>query len=207
MSKLEMLLVSMELWCVVKAPLTACKTPKEGPSLIDLVRDAWRFIASYGRVMAEVPLQTYGSALVFSPSTNNVRNKYWEERLRFVKMVERIGERNVCLQVLEGHGSAVETDKTIAELSFSEDGRCLITDQGSFSISTGDLASSTPQGQEPLDPALLFVDDDWVVRCGKRLLWLPMDYRPTSSAVYGDLMVLGHRSGGMTFLWFDFASS
>ena len=39
----------------------------------------------------------------------------------------------------------------------------------------------------------------WLYRDGQRLLWLPPDFRPTSAARYGDLFVMGHKSGKVTF--------
>ena len=43
------------------------------------------------------------------------------------------------------------------------------------------------------------VEDDWLYRDGKRLLWLPPDFRPSCLARYDDLFVMGHSSGKVTF--------
>ena len=43
------------------------------------------------------------------------------------------------------------------------------------------------------------VTDHWLFRDGQKLLWLPHAFRPSCMARYGDLLVLGHRSGKMTF--------
>ena len=40
---------------------------------------------------------------------------------------------------------------------------------------------------------------DWLVRDGQRMLWLPPDFRPRSIARYDDLLVMGHKSGKITF--------
>lgn len=43
------------------------------------------------------------------------------------------------------------------------------------------------------------IDDNWLFRDGRKMLWLPLDFRPTCIARYGDLFVLGHNSGKVTF--------
>ena len=60
--------------------------------------------------------------------------------------------------------------------------------------------------QPPDDNGLWKVEDarwrvygDWLYRDGKRLLWLPPDFRPQCTAIYDDLFVMGHESGKVTF--------
>ena len=43
------------------------------------------------------------------------------------------------------------------------------------------------------------IDDDWLIRDGRKLLWLPPDFRPLCMAIYDDLLVLGHHSGKLSF--------
>ena len=43
------------------------------------------------------------------------------------------------------------------------------------------------------------VEDGWLYHDGKRMLWLPSDFRPTCAARYDDLFVMGHKSGKVTF--------
>ena len=49
----------------------------------------------------------------------------------------------------------------------------------------------------------LFVKETWVTYKTDNVLWLPFDYRATSSAVGGNILVLGHASGCVTFLEFN----
>ena len=49
----------------------------------------------------------------------------------------------------------------------------------------------------------LFVKETWVTYKTDNVLWLPSDYRATSSAVGGNILVLGHASGCFTFLEFN----
>jgi WD40 repeat protein len=53
--------------------------------------------------------------------------------------------------------------------------------------------------------SLLYVTDEWVMWNSRNILWLPPDYRPSCSAVCKDTLVLGHASGRVTFMTFDFA--
>jgi hypothetical protein len=48
----------------------------------------------------------------------------------------------------------------------------------------------------------LTISENWVSRGAEHLLWLPPDYRPTCAALYGSTLVLGHRSGRITYLHF-----
>jgi hypothetical protein len=47
----------------------------------------------------------------------------------------------------------------------------------------------------------LAIDGNWITDdSGKRLIWLPDEYRPTCSAINQNTLVLGHASGQLTFL-------
>lgn len=50
---------------------------------------------------------------------------------------------------------------------------------------------------------LLAVDGEWVIRNTKKLLWLPWDYRPKTSAVKGNILAIRHESGRVTIMRFD----
>ena len=49
----------------------------------------------------------------------------------------------------------------------------------------------------------LFVSNDWVAEEGENILWLPPDYRAACVAVWNGIVVLGHPSGGVSFLQFE----
>ncbi|KAF2726474.1 hypothetical protein EJ04DRAFT_453287, partial [Polyplosphaeria fusca] len=48
----------------------------------------------------------------------------------------------------------------------------------------------------------VFVQHEWISLHQQRMLWLPSEYRPTCTAVYGSVVFLGHSSGRTTFLKF-----
>jgi WD40 repeat protein len=66
------------------------------------------------------------------------------------------------------------------------------------------LNSDTQLTHEQCD---LFVAGEWVMLGSQRLVWLPPDYRATCSAVNGWNMVLGHSSGRVSYLHFDFSAA
>ncbi|KAN0073083.1 hypothetical protein V8E54_009197 [Elaphomyces granulatus] len=88
---------------------------------------------------------------------------------------------------------------TIYSLFFSMDGQYLKTDRGLLSLNSG-----SPDTYLRQEPAVLF-NDEWVTQDGQNLLWLPLDYRATCSALLNNTLVLGHESGQVTFI--EFASS
>ena len=78
--------------------------PDINPRLIELLKDAEKFVFSHGSIIERAPLQTYGSVLVFSPILSEIRNQYWKERLSFIEMTAGIGDRwGAYRQTLEGH--------------------------------------------------------------------------------------------------------
>ncbi|KAH8684812.1 WD40-repeat-containing domain protein [Tricladium varicosporioides] len=111
------------------------------------------------------------------------------------------GDRTVRLwdPTTGAHQQTIETSQTLGDLVFSEDGQYLKTTYGSLRLSLkyaspGKYPEQKPSGYD------LFIDAEWVTLNGKNYLWLPKDYRATCVAVYGCTAVLGHVSGGLTFL-------
>ena len=82
-------------------------------------------------------------------------------------------------------------------LSFSSSGQCLRTDQGLLSIGP----SSTSLNSMDSSPSMSVVNE-WIMEDKNCILWLPPYYRPTSLALSGPMVVLGHTSGKVSFLIF-----
>ncbi|KAF8243945.1 vegetative incompatibility protein HET-E-1 [Wilcoxina mikolae CBS 423.85] len=92
----------------------------------------------------------------------------------------------------------IDTPNTVFKLSFSSDGSYLDTDEGIFMLSNCESQSQSKSVAGALD-----VSGGWV-RCGtERFLWLPPDYRATCHAVRQNVLAIGPRSGGVTFIEFD----
>jgi WD40 repeat protein len=83
-------------------------------------------------------------------------------------------------------------------LSFSSSGQHLKTDRGVLHVSSLELSSDYSE-----QVRALFVSENWVEEERERILWLPPDYRATCVAVWNGMVVLGHASGGISFLEFE----
>ena len=104
------------------------------------MKDAEKFVRSHGSIIERAPLQTYGSALVFSPTKSKVRNEQWKERLSFIKMVAGIKDRwSAHQQTLEGHSDYVNA------VTFSLDGKTLASASSDHTIRLWDAATGAHQ--------------------------------------------------------------
>jgi WD40 repeat protein len=76
--------------------------------LTQLVQDARRFVMYHKGAIESYPLQTYISALLFSPTGSLVRQHFQHEEPRGITIRPAMSNGwSACLQTLEGHSSAV----------------------------------------------------------------------------------------------------
>ncbi|OAQ74405.1 WD domain-containing protein [Purpureocillium lilacinum] len=88
--------------------------------LLDLARDARRFILSHKWMIENAPLQAYVSALLFSPAHSLVKELFKEEEPNWIQTKLSMEEDwNACIQTLEGHVDWV------LSVAFSADGQRL----------------------------------------------------------------------------------
>ena len=96
-----------------------------------------------------------------------------------------------CRSTLKGHSSQVH------HVAFSPDGRYLETPSGDIPLPSPLLSSLPSQAKEL---PTIFVNDQWISSITKALLWLPPEYRPSCTAVYRNVICIGHLSGRITLL-------
>jgi WD40 repeat protein len=93
-----------------------------------------------------------------------------------------------------------EIHQIINTLTFSDNDQHIRAGDRWFDAITG-RPSKEALPEKPAPRTRL--NEDWIERDEKKALWLPPDYRPTCSATRGDLHALGHASGRVTFLEFE----
>ncbi|RYO76123.1 hypothetical protein DL764_010304 [Monosporascus ibericus] len=96
-----------------------------------------------------------------------------------------------CLSTLTGHGDYVNS------VAFSADGNYLITDTGIIPLPVSSKIGPllTARQQSPNDYYNLGIKNEWITYNYRNLLWLPLDYRPTCSAVTAQAIAVGCGSG------------
>ncbi|KAL2827367.1 hypothetical protein BDW59DRAFT_160332 [Aspergillus cavernicola] len=100
-----------------------------------------------------------------------------------------------CLQILEGIPA-------ITSLSFSQDGQYLRTNLGAISVDSA-LKSGVVRDQLEPPTSGLFIRSSWITWNGRNVLWLPPEYRPKFTAVYGNVVLIVCDSGQTLVLEFD----
>ncbi|KAH5983398.1 hypothetical protein HBI84_247640 [Parastagonospora nodorum] len=76
--------------------------------LAQLVQDARRFIMYHKGAIEGYPLQTYASALLFSPTGSLIRQLFRQEEPEAISITPALSDEwSACLQTLEGHGGWV----------------------------------------------------------------------------------------------------
>ncbi|PKK48900.1 hypothetical protein CI102_6562 [Trichoderma harzianum] len=58
------------------------------------------------------------------------------------------------------------------------------------------------ENEEPPEHDALLIDEEWITKSGKPLLWLPREYRPNFVAIQGNIVAIGHK-WGITFIQFN----
>ncbi|KAI9766575.1 MAG: hypothetical protein M1839_004873 [Geoglossum umbratile] len=124
--------------------MLASKSKVEHTSNADLllatVYDAKRFILNNRSIIEKAPLQTYSSALVFSPKKSVIRTQFSTQFPVWIKGLPVVEEGwNPSLQTLEGHSGWVNS------VVFSPDGKWLATGSEDETVKLWDAETGTLQ--------------------------------------------------------------
>ncbi|KAF1922910.1 HET-domain-containing protein [Didymella exigua CBS 183.55] len=116
---------------------------QDASELTKLAQDAGRFIMYHKGVIESYPLQTYASALLFSPTGSVTRILFQHEEPRRITIKPAMSDGwSACLQTLEGHSSSVWDASSGACLQTLE-GHSSIVSSVAFSHDSSKLASAS----------------------------------------------------------------
>ena len=100
----------------------------------------------------------------------------------------------------------IETHDTIKIMKFSNDGTYLHTSHGILQLKSSLHSGDNRELTHTLAHSL-YVADQWITCNMKKLLWLPVEYRLSCSAVNtADLFVIATTSGRILFISIDFTA-
>ncbi|KAL3468699.1 hypothetical protein BJX99DRAFT_242887 [Aspergillus californicus] len=97
----------------------------------------------------------------------------------------------------------MSTDGFVTNIEFSKKLPQLITNLGSFNIQDWLDSESSSSNSFETKTDVSLQTDRWVAIQGKKELWLPPDYHPTSSTVKYATIALGCRNGRVCMIAFS----
>lgn len=128
--------------------------------------------------------------IAFSPNQKVLAAGYEDGSIRLLGM-----ENCALIRTLE-------TKWPVLQFTFDSKSRFIWTGEEGFFL---DDCTQHCSEHEPKETDVSIVED-WVLLRGKRVLWLPPEYRAerhTAVCLQGNSLIIGHRSGDVTYISFD----
>ncbi|OJJ43208.1 hypothetical protein ASPZODRAFT_169522 [Penicilliopsis zonata CBS 506.65] len=131
--------------------------------LLAFLQDATRFLQRHSHIISHWPLQTYSSALIFSPKESLVRQMNISKVPKWLKDPPFLGESwSSLIRTLEGHADFVTA------VAFSHDGQSIASLSGDRTIKLWDVRTGGLQRTIQKDPSswndgVLFSPDDKLI--------------------------------------------
>ena len=168
------------------------------------------------RAIESFPLQTYASALLFSPTASLMRQLFQHEEPEGITIKPGTSDSwSACLQTLEGHSDRVysvafshdstrlasASDDSTVKIWDASSGACLQTLEGySKWVNSTDLVfillPHTVEPQQTIRQRIAISSDGtWIPDGAQNILWLQTEYRPSCSATSSSSVSLGTGSG------------
>ena len=145
------------------------------------------------------------NAVAFSPDGHRLASASDDETIRLWNP-----STGVCCGILEGHTDAVtavafspnghriayaSSGKTVRLWDPRTGACCGILEGHSGRVDAAAFSSD--------DHRLAYVREEWIFWRKDKILWLPVEYRPSFWAIRNNVLALGHVSGQVTFIEFD----
>ncbi|KAF1931002.1 uncharacterized protein M421DRAFT_363951 [Didymella exigua CBS 183.55] len=109
---------------------------RDGDKLTSLIQDARRFLMYHKGAIEGYPLQSYASALLFSPIGSQTRQLFKHEEPKGITIRPASSDKwSACLQTLEGHSD------TVRSVAFSRDSTRLASGTGDGALRIWDASS------------------------------------------------------------------